>query len=84
MNTMTEAIVTIATAIVGVAILSVLVSSKSNTAGVIGAFGSAFSNSLSAATGPVTGAVSAPNNSPGIGNMFQLGSMAMPSQTNML
>lgn len=82
MNTMTEAVVTILTAIVGVAILSVLVSAKSNTAGVIGAFGSAFSNSLSAATGPVTGATSAPVNSPGIGNMFQTGNLQLPSQIN--
>jgi hypothetical protein len=79
MNTMTEAVVTIFTAIIGVAILSVLVSSKSQTSSVIGAFGSAFSNSLSAAESPVTGAVS----SPGIGNMYQTGSVTMPSQVNM-
>jgi hypothetical protein len=82
MNTMTEAVVTIFTAIIGVAILSVLVSSKSQTSSVIGAFGSAFSNSLSAAESPVTGAVSAPVNSPGIGNMFQTGNLMMPSQVN--
>lgn len=84
MNTMTEAVVTILTAIVGVAILSVLVSAKSNTAGVIGAFGSAFSNSLSAATGPVTGATSAPVNSSSTGGMFNLGGVTMPSTVNML
>jgi hypothetical protein len=52
----TEAVVTIATAIVGVAILAILVSQKSNTSGVVQAFGSAFSNALGVAESPVTGA----------------------------
>jgi hypothetical protein len=52
----TEAIVTIAVAIVGVALLSVLVSTKSNTTGVVQAFGSAFTNALGVAEAPVTGA----------------------------
>lgn len=55
MNSITETVVTIATAIVGVAILSVLVSRRSNTVGVISAAGSAFSNALGVAVGPVTG-----------------------------
>jgi len=55
MNELTNAVVTIATAIVGVAILSVLVSKNANTAGVLSAGGSAFAQALSAATGPVTG-----------------------------
>jgi len=67
MNQLTEAIVTIASLIVGVAILAVLVSGKSQTASVIGAGSAAFSNALSAATGPVTGSVSAPVNSAGGG-----------------
>lgn len=46
-------IVTIATAIVGVAILAVLVSRRANTANVIKAGGDAFSGALRAATGPV-------------------------------
>jgi hypothetical protein len=54
-------LVTIATAIVGVAIIAVLVSQKAQTGNVISAAGQAFANDLSAATGPVTGAVSAPN-----------------------
>lgn len=41
--------------IVGVAILAVIVSRNSNTAGVLTAFGNTFANSLSAATGPVSG-----------------------------
>lgn len=56
MSNLTEAVVTILTAIVGVAILSVIVSKKSNTAEVIGAAGRAFGNSLGIATAPVTGA----------------------------
>jgi uncharacterized membrane protein len=55
MSQATEAIVTILTAIVGVAILAVLVSKRSNTAGVLQAAGSAFSNALGVATQPVTG-----------------------------
>lgn len=50
-----SSLVTIAVAIVGVAILAVLVSRNSNTAGVIGAAGGAFSKSLATAVSPVTG-----------------------------
>lgn len=53
---MIESIVTIATAIVGVAILAVLVSKKSNTSGVIQSAASGFSNALGTAVSPVTGA----------------------------
>jgi len=56
MNQLTESVVTIATAIVGVALLALLVSKKSNTSGVISAAGAAFSNALGVATSPVTGA----------------------------
>lgn len=56
MNQITETVVTIATAIVGVSLLALLVSKKSNTAGVIQAAGSAFSNALGVATSPVSGA----------------------------
>lgn len=59
MNQITETIATIAVAIVGVAILAVIVSRNSNTAGVLTAAGSAFGTALSAATAPVTG--SSPN-----------------------
>lgn len=50
-----EQVVTIAVAIVGVAILAVLVSRQSNTAGVIQAAGRAFSDSLATAVSPITG-----------------------------
>ncbi|MEB2538393.1 MULTISPECIES: hypothetical protein [Bacillati] len=73
-----EPIVTIAVAIVGVAILAVLVSQKSNTAGVLAAAGSAFANSLSAATGPVTGAVSAPVNNIGGSSGFGMPNLSIP------
>ena len=59
MNQITEALVTIFTAIVGVAILAVLVSKNSQTSNVLSAFGGAFSQSLGAATAPVTGQGSA-------------------------
>lgn len=53
-NTMGQ-IATVLTAIVGVAILAVLVSKNSQTPTVIKEFGNAFSGSLRAATGPVMG-----------------------------
>lgn len=49
------AIVSITTAIVGVAILSVLVSKNSNTEGIISASSTGYSNILSTALSPVTG-----------------------------
>jgi hypothetical protein len=55
MSQLTEAVVTILTAVIGVAILSVLVSKQSNTTGVVSAFGSAFSSILGTAVSPVTG-----------------------------
>lgn len=48
-------VVSILTAIVGVAIIAVLVSKNANTAGVIRAGGDAFSQSLGVAVSPVTG-----------------------------
>lgn len=55
MNNILEPVVTIATAIVGVAILAILISKKSNTAGVLQAAASGFSNALGTAISPVTG-----------------------------
>jgi hypothetical protein len=48
-------VVTVLTAIVGVAIIAVLVSNKAQTGQVIGAGGNAFSQALSVAVSPVTG-----------------------------
>ncbi len=47
--------VSIAIAIVGVALLAVLVSRNAQTPAVIQASGNAFANALNAATGPVSG-----------------------------
>jgi PRD1 phage membrane DNA delivery len=55
MNQITEMIVTIATAIVGLAIVAVLVSKNAQTSQVIQSAGSAFGNSLAVAESPVTG-----------------------------
>lgn len=49
------AVVSIATAIVGVALVSVIVSKNANTSGVLSAAGSAFSMDLGTAVSPVTG-----------------------------
>lgn len=48
-------VVTVLTAIVGLAIIAVLVSKQANTSGVIQSGGSAFSQAISAAVSPVTG-----------------------------
>jgi hypothetical protein len=56
MSSLTEAVVTIATAIVALAVVSVLVSRRAQTPAVIQASGSAFSNALAVAESPVTGA----------------------------
>lgn len=48
-------VVTVATAIVGLAIIAVLVSKNANTSSVIQAGGSAFSGAISAATNPFSG-----------------------------
>lgn len=50
-----ESVVTIALGIIGVAVIATLVSRNANTAGIITSGGSAFSQSLSAAEGPVMG-----------------------------
>ena len=67
MDRLTEAVVTIGTAIIGVAILAVLVSKRSDTAHVLMASGQAFSGALGAATAPVTGASSGGNTGFGSG-----------------
>ena len=49
------AIASIATAVVGVAIIATLVSNKANTAGVISSAGTAYANVLTAALNPYSG-----------------------------
>jgi hypothetical protein len=48
-------VVTVATAILGVAIIAVLVGSNAKTSQVISSAGNAFSNAINAAEAPVTG-----------------------------
>lgn len=60
-------IVTVLTAIIGVAIIAVLVSQRANTASVISSAGNAFANDLAAATAPVTGASETVNTGSGSG-----------------
>lgn len=67
-------LVTVATAIIGVAVIAVLVSRQANTANVLQAGGQSFATALSAATAPVTGG--------GTGNLgFTGGSSIQPFQT---
>jgi hypothetical protein len=68
-NELITSIVTVLTAIVGVAIIAVLVSKNANTAGVIKAGGSAFGSSLATALTPITGG----SGSAGIGSGLGIG-----------
>lgn len=55
MNRITESVVTIAVAIIGLATLAVIVSRNANTSGVINSASKGFSLALSTAISPVTG-----------------------------
>jgi len=55
MSNFTSGLVAVLTAIIGVALVAVVLSRNSNTAGVIGVSGNAFSEMLGAATSPVSG-----------------------------
>lgn len=55
MNNILEPVVTISLAIVGLAIIAVLVSKNANTAGVLSAYGNTFGTMIGSATAPVTG-----------------------------
>ncbi len=56
-----DQIVAILTAIVGVAIIAVIVSKNSNTAAVITSGAGAFATALSTAVSPITGNVTSPS-----------------------
>ena len=56
MNNVTQSLIAIVTAIISVAILAVLVSSRAKTSEVITSAGAALANDISAAVAPVTGA----------------------------
>lgn len=81
MNNVTEQIVGIFALAVGVAIVSVLVSTKSNTVGVIQSIASGFGNILGVATAPVTGAAVQVNTSypTPLGSSYGASFPALPS-----
>lgn len=54
-------LVTIASAIIGIAIIAVLVSNKAQTGNVITSAGQAFANDITAAVAPVSGASASVN-----------------------
>lgn len=60
MDSLVESVVTVALAIVGVAMLAVLVSSRGQTANIIRAGGGAFSESLQSAEAPVLSGTQVP------------------------
>lgn len=55
MNELTASVLTVATALVGVAIIAVLVSRNAQTPQVIGAAAGGFAQDIAAAVSPVTG-----------------------------
>ena len=69
MNSLWSGIVTIAVAIIGVAIVAVIVSRNAQTPQVLQAAGGAFAKALNAATGPVSGMGSSMSISPAFGYM---------------
>ncbi len=58
MNQLVNGVLVVLTAIIGVAILAVIVSKNSNTTGVLSAGSQAFSGALGTALSPITGASS--------------------------
>lgn len=74
MNNMTESLVSIAAAIIGVTILAVIVSKRSNTSGVIQAAASGFGNLLAVAVSPINAnGVTPVLNYPGVGGGWTIG-----------
>lgn len=63
LNGFFSGVITVATAIVGVAALAVILSRNSNTANVVQNLGSAMANNLAVAESPVTNAVVTANTS---------------------
>jgi len=73
MNQLVNGVVVILTAIIGVAILSVIVSKNSNTPAVLGAGQQAFSGALGTALSPVTGGTMGGMSMPNIGSFNGIG-----------
>lgn len=74
-NEIVGGVVTILTAIVGVAIIATLVSNKAQTSQVITSGGSAFSAALGTALGPITGYTPQSSNGLGFGGASELNYM---------
>lgn len=71
MNTTISAVLAIVSGIIGLAIISVLVSPKAQTSSVLGASGGALSTVIGAAVSPVTGTGAASGGIPSsIANLF--------------
>lgn len=70
MNTFVEAGVTIGLAVIGLAILSVIVSKNSSAGNIIQSLASGLGNNVAVATAPVTGATVTPTLSYPGGNTF--------------
>ena len=71
---MRETIAAVLTAVIGLAVIAVILSQKSNTTGVLQSGGSAIATLIQAATGPVTGNYGSANTTgasavPMIGNL---------------
>lgn len=64
---MKESIVGVILAIIGVAVIAIIVSPNSNTGSVVGAGGNAFTNAIKCALAPITGGTCASNSSLPIG-----------------
>lgn len=71
MDRLTESVVTIAVAIIGLATLAVIVSKNANTVNVIKAGGGVFNTSLGTAISPITGG--------GGGYGSSMGNFSLPS-----
>jgi hypothetical protein len=80
-STFTDALVTVGSMIIGIAALSIILSPKAKTVGVVQAVASGFSNSLGTAMSPVTGErVSVNTSYPGDG--FDLGDFDLSDYLN--
>jgi PRD1 phage membrane DNA delivery len=79
MDNYVKAFAAVLAGIIGAAIVAVLVSKNAQTAGVIGAAGTVFTNSLEAAVSPVTGTSPALSNT----GSFGFGSGAITPLTNL-
>lgn len=73
MSHFTEAFVTIVLALISLAVVSVIISRNSNTAGVAQAVSSGLGNNIATAISPVTGSGVSPNLSYPSGSSFATG-----------